>query len=296
MNRDQLNYFALVYQEGSVAAAAARVPMSTQGMGKAIHALEHELGVPLFRVEANGGRTPTPYAQAFMAYVHDERVAFDRLQGIFDEIRAREAHEIRLAAAIGINGFVGAACVDAFQKAHPGVTVRLREVDDFTCDELLRNGTADIGFTLAPFGKGLATMDAKCERAFWWVPASHPLAQRAEIGAADLDGCILSSFGDEAKIHHDLVRALDAAGARPARIMQSSEVFWHYRDAFASGALGLTVEHLAASPVFAARENVVAVPSADLAWRIGISWAPAHVLSDDETAFCDFARAFTARH
>ena len=42
---EQLNYFELAYEERNFSAAARRVPCSPQGLTKAIHALEKELGV-----------------------------------------------------------------------------------------------------------------------------------------------------------------------------------------------------------------------------------------------------------
>ena len=43
-----MDYFLKAYQERNYTAAAKLVPMSAQGLTKAIHSLEGELGVPLF--------------------------------------------------------------------------------------------------------------------------------------------------------------------------------------------------------------------------------------------------------
>lgn len=68
MNTNQIDYFLKAYRERSYTAAAKLVPMSAQGLTKAIHSLEGELGVPLFENDANGRIKPTPYAEEFKVF------------------------------------------------------------------------------------------------------------------------------------------------------------------------------------------------------------------------------------
>ena len=68
MNTNQIDYFLKAYRERSYTAAAKLVPMSAQGLTKAIHSLEGELGIPLFENDANGRIKPTPYAEEFKVF------------------------------------------------------------------------------------------------------------------------------------------------------------------------------------------------------------------------------------
>ena len=93
MNRDQISYFEMLYKEQNIIRAAARVPMSTQGLGKSIRALEREFEVPLFEIKPNGGRTPTPYAHALAIYVKHMHAARKKLKQEFDRISKENADE-----------------------------------------------------------------------------------------------------------------------------------------------------------------------------------------------------------
>ena len=66
-----MDYFLKAYQERNYTAAAKLVPMSAQGLTKAIHSLEGELGVPLFTAGDGGKVNPTPYAEEFRAFCLD---------------------------------------------------------------------------------------------------------------------------------------------------------------------------------------------------------------------------------
>ena len=91
MNWDQLHYFAAVYRERNIVAAAAQVPMSTQGLSKSIHRLEAELGVPLFVIEANGGRTPTEYADVLARFAWRIFDEYEQLTSDFERIQSKSA-------------------------------------------------------------------------------------------------------------------------------------------------------------------------------------------------------------
>ena len=80
MNSEQLKYFELTYQERNYSAAARMVPVSPQGLTKAIRALEKELGVTLFEPDSNGMPQPTPYAQELYEFT-EARAAICALCG-----------------------------------------------------------------------------------------------------------------------------------------------------------------------------------------------------------------------
>ncbi|MBO4365179.1 MAG: LysR family transcriptional regulator [Eggerthellaceae bacterium] len=292
MNKDQLSYFTIVYRTRNIATAAAQVPMSTQGLSKSMRALESELGVPLFTIDANGGRIPTAYGDAFMRFAERVESEYDLMQHEFDRIRANEQRTIRLASALGVAGFAGEACATAFQQIHPDITVELTEYTDYHCDKKVREGAADLGLTLAPFDDDLITVPLYREHFFVWVNRANPLSQHETISMMDLHGQSLSDFSERLKCHATLMTLMEQAGAQAVLVNSTDEVFWHYQNAAENKALGLAVEHLTHERMFCQLPDVVAVPLEDMTWQIGLSYSPTRPLSEHERTFLDFAIEF----
>ena len=292
MNRDQLGYFLLVYRTGSFSAAAAQVPMSTQGMGKAIRSLEAELGVPLFDVDENGTRTPTAYGEAFRSYVEQLEREHSRLLAEFDRIRRSSTQTIHMCSALGIAGFVGTECLRSFSLAHPDIGVVSSEFQDYDCDAALIEGRVDLGFTLAPFDEALVSIPLFAERFFFWVNTDNPLSKRESLTVQDLEGENLAIFGSGVKCHATFTKLLEDSGVEPKSIATSQEVFWHYQEALQGKGLGMTVEHLTKEAMFCHSADVVAVPFDGMNWTIGLSYARNHTLAEYEHLFLDHALAF----
>ena len=80
----------ILYRERNIERAAQQVPMSAQGLGKAIRNLEKELGVPLFRIEGKRERIPTSYADALATFFEHLHKEYDRLENEFGRIRETE--------------------------------------------------------------------------------------------------------------------------------------------------------------------------------------------------------------
>jgi hypothetical protein len=68
MNFDSLRYFKLAYKSQNFAAAAQKIPISTQGLTQAIGRIEKELGVDLFVLNENGVKVPTVYADVLLRF------------------------------------------------------------------------------------------------------------------------------------------------------------------------------------------------------------------------------------
>lgn len=292
MNDSQLDYFVLLYNTRSIQKAAAAAPMTTQGISKAIRALEAELGVTLFERQGSGARKPTPYADALMEYAGFVTSERERLSRRFDQITAERQRVVRLVTALGLSGLVGNRCVEAFARKHPDITVTTGETDDLSCDRLVRTGECDLGFTLAPFDEGLQTVPLARGRVFFWINVKHPLAQRDALTPADLDGQSLMTFGNPIKIDGRISALMATAGAKPAAVVTSPEMFWHYQFAAEGSGLGLTVEHALDIPLYTNNPQVVAVPLEGLSWTYGLSYARGRALPEHVQEFFDFAVAF----
>ena len=165
MNTNQIDYFLKAYRERSYTAAAKLVPMSAQGLTKAIHSLEGELGVPLFENDANGRIKPTPYAEEFKEFCKEFDEARSRMAAGFARLAGQVHRTIRLAAAIGSMGLLGIDLISSFKKEHPDVEVECDDLPDMRVEKTLRDGNSSLGLTVLPTTDEFETVElASCER------------------------------------------------------------------------------------------------------------------------------------
>ncbi len=283
VNTNQIDYFMKAYDERSYTAAAKLVPMSAQGLTKAVHALEGELGVPLFRAAEGGKVSPTPYAEEFRAFCLEWRDARDRMQAAFRRLDGQASETIRLAASIGSFSLLGMDLISGFRKEREGVDVCCDDLPDLKVEEALRDGSDTLGITVLPTGDGLATVPlASCDR-YVWVSADDPLAARGEVCIRDLEGRSVALVGPTFKNYGLLLDALDREGVRVADITTLSEMTWLHQ--FAKSGSGVAFTARSVLPLYEDDRDVVALLFRGMPYEVGISWLATHRLTDAEEAF-----------
>ncbi|MBU3892247.1 MULTISPECIES: LysR substrate-binding domain-containing protein [unclassified Serratia (in: enterobacteria)] len=124
---DKLNrmaVFAVVVAEGSLAAAARRLGMSSSAVSQHLRALESSLGVPLLHrstrklalTEAGAAFYPGCEAMLQQAQQAQQRLA---------ELRDTLVGELRIATTVGIGGGPLAEALAPLLQAHPQLTLRV---------------------------------------------------------------------------------------------------------------------------------------------------------------------------
>lgn len=177
MELRELGYFAAVYEERSVTAAARRCFISQPSVSAAIASLEHELGAALF-VRHRRGATPTEAAERL--YPTARRLV-DEATALKATFRAPAAPEPPVSLGV-------MRSVDA-ERVRELVAVVVRELggarlhvvgDSEPCDlRLVSRGLLARGEAFTPLWS---------ERFVVALPSAHPLALRATLRAADLAG------------------------------------------------------------------------------------------------------------
>jgi LysR family transcriptional regulator, carnitine catabolism transcriptional activator len=142
--------FLAVVDEGTFTKAAATVYVSQSALSQAIQELERDVGVALFHrvgrrvvLTAAGAALVEPARQA-LRDLANARAAVAAVSGL-------EAGRLDLVALPTLAVTPVAPLIGAFRRAHPAVSVQLRDPDD--PDDLvraIRSGTAEVGVTDEP--------------------------------------------------------------------------------------------------------------------------------------------------
>jgi len=212
MNTRQLELFRAILRDGSLTAAANRLGVSQPAATKLLQHLEDRLGYPLFERQA-GRLQPTPEALLLAPDADHVLRGLDAFRDRARQVGARQVGLLRVGAALPIVWSVLPRALTAFRTAHPEASVHLLSLPARQTAEALQVGDIDLGLTLSPIlapsvrNELLAPLEAAV-----LLPRDHPLAARAELGPADLQGAPLISYPSQSGIGAALDEAFRSVG------------------------------------------------------------------------------------
>ena len=188
MDLRQMKYFLSLCEELNFTRAAKRLHMAQPPLTRQIHALEDELGTPLFVRTAKGVEL-TAAGQALRGEVPNILLL------------AQRARERTLRAGQGLIGqldvgLFGSGVLDVipqllatFHRARPEVRIELHNLSKTEQLQALRERRITIGFNrLVPPEPGLGVLTVLKEKLVVGLPETHPLCGREDITLRDLDG------------------------------------------------------------------------------------------------------------
>ena len=188
MDLRQMKYFLALCEELNFTRAAKRLHMAQPPLTRQIHALEDELGTPLFVRTAKGVEL-TAAGQAL------------RGEGPNSRLLAQRARDRTLRAGQGLIGqldvgLFGSGVLDVipqllatFHRARPEVRIELHNLSKTEQLQALRERRITIGFNrLVPPEPGLGVLTVLKEKLVVGLPETHPLCGREDITLRDLDG------------------------------------------------------------------------------------------------------------
>jgi len=236
MELRHLRYFVAVAEEGTFARAAARLRAAQPALSRQIRDLERELDVSLFE---DGGRAAhlSPAGEALL------REARSILQGTALAMARARRTSRGLAGHCAVcagnlptwTGLV-ARLIAAVRRDYPFVELGVTEGSAVAQWDAVRSGAADLGIGIAPTREyadlarwklAVHSFDSAL------LPASHPLAGRARIRVADLEGTPI--IGMAGTNEHRAMCSEVASRLVPAPVVRDATSF---ADLFAQVAAG----------------------------------------------------------
>jgi LysR family transcriptional regulator, cyn operon transcriptional activator len=282
MNLRQLRAFATIVDVGGFARAASRLHLSQPALSRQIHALESDLGVPLF--DRIGRRVQlTPQGEDLLRRSRRLLAEADALGERARALKGGETGILRIGATPQVIENLLAGFLGSYRSRHPAVEVHLVEDGGARLLGRLELGEFHLGIT--PVG------DPRFDGRLLYpmhvvavVPSGHRLARRVVIEAIELaeEPLLLPQRGFGSREWFDI--ACDIAHVRPPVLLESAAPRTLVALAAAGYAIAIIPSNVAVFP-----KGVQAIPLVQHGAPIG-RWA--HICWDPQRFLAPYAEQF----
>jgi LysR family hca operon transcriptional activator len=223
MELRHLRYFIEVAEQGAFGRAAQSLRVAQPSLSRQIHALESEIGTPLFERLPRGVRL-TPAGEVFLV---EARAIVGSASRAVDRARLAAAHEssvLRLAhGELYVYAAEIAQLLAACHRLHPQTHVEVISLSDAETELALHEGRVDVGCVfMSPNevgGLGVLPM-VETSGTGVLLPANHPLAAQPAVKPGDLSAVPwLGTTADRWSTHAgEIETALRARGINSTRV------------------------------------------------------------------------------
>jgi len=212
----QLRYFIAAADYGSFRKAAAALAIQESSISRRIRDLEDELGASLF-VRYSGGVRLTVAGQEFL---RSARHALRQIDIGVTKVAAVGRAEQGLIKVGIFSSLASGFLFDllrTYAQRHPNVKIDIIDGSPPEHVAAVRNLNLDVAFiTGMPTWDGCEAEHLWCEKVFLVLPDDHPLANKPDLGWADLasERFIVSDGAPGLEIHEYLVARLADVGRK----------------------------------------------------------------------------------
>ena len=182
-----LKYFHEAVRSGSIRRAAETLHITASSVSRAIAALEHELGTPLFERTRKGVRLT---AAGTLLERHTLRTLRDleRVQDSIDDLRGLHRGTVTLYAAEGLVAEFLPSIISQFNQKHPKISFEIRFGSTDEIVGAVIDDHADIGIMFnGPHRSDLASIVEHADALCCLLSPNHPLVSRAQDGIVKLE-------------------------------------------------------------------------------------------------------------
>src|ERR1700736_4393136 len=219
----QIEGFLEVARRGNVSRAAEAMFVTQPTLTARLHALERELGEPLFARTRRGmrltdaGRAFLPYAERAMRAVRDGRQALN-------DARSASAGRLVLGAAPAVSTYILPALLQRFAAAYPRVEVAVRTGHSEDVLQMLLREEVQLAMVRALRHRDIESIPLYDEELVLVVPPGHAFADRNRVGIADLSSERLILF-DRTSSYYELSQTFFLSlGVTPREAMELDNI------------------------------------------------------------------------
>jgi len=222
MNFRQIEGFNAVMAVGTTTGAADLLHVSQPAISRLISQLEQATNLKLFS-RTKGRLVPTQEGLLFHREVARSFSVLDRLKAAAADIRSHGTGSVRIAALPALGFSFIPHVISAFLGQHFAHVSAVLEIGGSdTVREAISSGQFDIGFaadeidTSGILAETFATPTAVCV-----LPKGHPLANKAVVEAADIQGQPFVSLSRTDNAYRRINAVLEAAGVEPKVMVET---------------------------------------------------------------------------
>ena len=224
MNLKSLKVFCDIVSRRSFSKAAADNGLSQSSASQVVGQLEAHLGV---RLIDRSTRPPAATREGQIFYEGCRKIltAYEALEDQVRTLHDEVAGRVRVAAIYSVGLHHMSRYVQDFMSRHPKANVRLEYLHPDRVLESVEQGQADIGIVSYP--RSTRTLEAEPWREEPMVlvcAPGNPFAGRVQVALGELHGQRMVAFDSDLVIRHELDRALAAASAEPAIVMEFDNI------------------------------------------------------------------------
>lgn len=186
LNLRHIETFRAVMVSGTIVGAADLMSVTQPGVSRTIALLEKRLGYDLFQRK---GRRLVPTAEAETLYREVEQLygGIERIAEVAQDLRHHRAGALRVAALPALAHWLVPQVLAQLLQERPQVTVFAQTLPSRQIADLVSTRQFDVGVIELPLARaGVHVEPLPSGEMVAVIPAGKPLAERSEIGLADL--------------------------------------------------------------------------------------------------------------
>lgn len=159
MKLSQLRALVKVAEHGNFSEAALHLELSQSAVSHAIATLEEELGVVLLSRGRHGAHV-TPVGERVICHARQVLHLLEEIEKEANREKGLNGGQVRLAAFRSVATHVLPTVIARFRRHFPDISVSITEQCDYErVEQMLREGRADIGFTVLPASNEFETWE-----------------------------------------------------------------------------------------------------------------------------------------
>lgn len=219
----QVEGFLEVARRGNVSRAAEAIFVTQPTLTARLHALERELGEPLFARTRRGMRL-TDAGRAFLPYAERAVRALREGRDALSETRSGSAGRLILGAAPAVSTYVLPALLERFATAHPHVQVAVRTGHSEDVLQMLLREEIQLAVVRAMRHPDIESVPLYEEEVVFVVPPRHPFAGRRAVSVGEVRGERLILF-DRTSSYYEVTQAFFlSVGVTPREVMELDNI------------------------------------------------------------------------
>lgn len=217
----QLWMFLAVAEEQHFGRAAQKLNMSQPPLTEQIKVLEQSLKLQLFERSRRGTQL-SPAGAAILPAVRQFAGQVERLEQVVREVAAGQSGVLHVGAVTSAMLETVPPMLEALKRAHPQLTVFVKEIDSVEAIPALEAGELDLAFARldGEVGSGIATMPLAEDRLAVAIPKDHALAALPRIRIRSLaDESLVMSSRERSPVYFDLLTSVCRAHGFAPRVL-----------------------------------------------------------------------------